>query len=82
MQRQRPITLEELKRLGWEPDCEAFLLEWAAGQLKDEQERIKAAEAILEGRADTLAPSQIRAGGERIEEWEMDEDEAQSDAAD
>jgi len=68
MQRTRPISLEELKRLGCEPDCLDWLIEWAIKELASRRDATRSAEAILE---------------ERIEEWaDKIEGQPQSDAAD
>jgi len=73
---KKPITIEELKKRGWEPDCSYFLLEWAADQLKQDRSRIDAALAIIEGREGALEAAQILAGNQRIEEWEREQREA------
>ena len=76
----KPIKLEELKQRGSEPECFDYLVEWAVAQLKIDLEGIKAAQAIIEGRTDSLDPAELAAGTERIEEWEREE--MRSEAAD
>ncbi len=71
-----PITIEELKLRGWEPDCSYVLLAWAAAQWKEARRRVDAALATIEGREKTLERLQILAGNARIEEWESEQREA------
>ena len=68
-----PIKLTELKRRGGDPDCLAYLLAWAALQLRNKLGATDSAIAILEGRASTLRPEQIVAGAELIAHWKSQE---------
>jgi hypothetical protein len=72
----KPITIEELKKRGWDSDCLYFLVEWAKDQLREDRSRVDAALAIIESREGDLEQSQILAGNERIEEWESEQREA------
>lgn len=78
---QNPITYEELSSRGLHLNCAPYLMERILESLRAELGRTKAAEAILEGKTDSLHPAEVIAGEQWIEEWHA-ATVAQSEAAD